>query len=336
MKKVTVAICDVQDAYRERLAEYLMHKRAGQLQVYTFSLQHVFLEKEKDETFDIILLGKGFEKLSEKKLRDGLYVHLEETPEWPREREPAIFKYQSGEEILRCMFAHYLKLGRMNTGVNGSEKEIIGVYSPTHNRLQTPFALTMAQLLAGEKRVLYVNLGEWAGFGDWFQQEYHRDLADLLYLISGYGNQVQGILESVLHTVNRMDYIPPMTDAQLLCQATPEDYQGLLNLLVEKTEYEVILLDFGVMVPGFFSLLEQCTSIYCVADQGMLALSQRQQFEKSLLKNDMEHLAEKIAYVTFSLAEEQVVEREPALQQWLYGELGDRARAVRYMKSGTN
>lgn len=336
MKKVTVALCEGQDTYRERLAEFFMHRRGGQLKVYTFSTQHVFREKQAETVFDIVLLGTGFERKAEREGEDGLYIYLAETPDWPREQEPAIFKYQSGEEIIRCMFEYYLKLGRVNPYVSGRIKEIIGVYSPTHSRLQTPFALTMAQMLSPQKRVLYVNMGEWAGFGEWFQEEYHRDLADLLYLISGYGNQVEGLLESVLHTVNRVDYIPPMADAQLLTQTTAEDYQKLLTLLVEKTEYEVIVLDFGIMVPGFFSLLEQCTSVCVVVDQGILARGQRQQFEASMLKCGMENLAEKISYVSFSMEEEQVVEREPAPQQWLYGELGDRARAVRYMRSGAN
>ena len=31
----------------------------------------------------------------------------------------------------------------------------------------------------------------------------------------------------------------------------------------------------------------------------------------------------------------QVIEEEPALSRWLYGVLGDRARAVRYVNRGT-
>lgn len=334
MRKMTVALCEEREAYRERLAEYIMHRRGGQLKVYTFSERQVFRERRREQPFDLVLLGTGFEKVVAKEQEEGLYIYLAEAPDWPREREPSIFKYQSGEEILRCMFECYLKLGRVDTSVSRREKEIIGLYSPTHCRLQTPFALTMAQMLALEKRVLYVNLGEWAGFGEWFQEEYHRDLADLLYLISDYGNQVQGLLESVLHSVNRVDYIPPMADTQLLCQTRAEDYQALLALLVEKTEYDVIFLDFGIMVPGFFHLLEQCGTVYGVMDQGAMARGQRMQFEAGIVKSGMEQLAGRIEYVSFSRAEERLLEQEPVLRQWLYGALGDRARSVRCMKHG--
>lgn len=90
------------------------------------------------------------------------------------------------------------------------------------------------------------------------------------------------------------------------------------------------------MIPGFFSLLEQCTSIYGVVDQGIMAKGQCRQFEQTMMKKGMEHLAKKLEYVSFSVAEVQIMDREPVLQQWLYGELGDRARATRYIKSGTD
>lgn len=335
MRKMTVALCEAQDAYRERLAEYIMHRRGGQLKVYTFSERQVFRERRREQPFDLVLLGTGFEKVIAKELEEGLYIHLAETPDWTEEQEPSIFKYQSGEEILRSMFACYLKLGRVDSSVSRRRKEVIGLYSPTHCRMQTPFALTMAQILALEKRVLYVNLGEWAGFGTWLQEEYRRDLSDLLYLISDYGNQVEGLLESVVHSVNRVDYIPPMTDAQLLSQTGAEDYQALLALLVERTEYDVIFLDFGIMVPGFFHLLEQCSNVYAVLDKSAMALRQRLQFETSMIKSGMEQLSGRIEYVTFSMAEEGMLEQEPVLHQWPYGILGDRARAVRCMKDGS-
>lgn len=336
MKKVTVAVCDVQDTYRERLAEYLMHKRAGQLKVYAFSSRKQFFEEEQRTVFDIVLFGKAFENAGTQAKADSLWIYLSEEPAWSEELEPAVFKYQSAEEILRIAFEYYRKLEKTDDSVSHRQKEMIGFYSPTRSRMQTPFALTMAQMLAEDKRVLYVNMGEWAGLGAWLGQEYRRDLADLMYLLSGCGNQVQGLLESVVHSVNRMDYIPPMADAQLLCQAGQEDYQALLTLLIEKTDYEVILLDFGVMIPGFFRLLDQCSRIYGILDQGALAMGQRRQFEEGMIRCGAEQLAEKMEYISFSMEDMQVIEEEPSLSRWLYGVLGDRARTVRYMNHGAN
>lgn len=334
MKKVTIAICDGQDAYRERLAEYFIRKKADKAQISSYSVRRQFAEKQKEVPFDIVLWGRGFEGAIPKEGGESLCIFLSDSPEL--EEGAAIFKYQPAEEIWREMFGFYMELGKKNGFSSKKKTEVIGIYSPTHSRLRTPFALTMAQLMASEKPVLYVNLGEWAGFGSWMEESYHRDLADLMYLISNHGVKVRGILESVIHSVNHMDYIPPMTDAQLLCEIPAEDYRKLLFLLVAKSEYEGIILDFGVMIPGFFSLLEQCTSIYGVVDAGTLARGQCIQFEESMAKSGMTQVSEKITPVAFTTEDSRVLEQEPVMQQWLYGRLGDRVRAARYGQHGTD
>lgn len=334
MKKVTIAICDTQEAYRERLAEYLIRRKGSQAQVFSFSGRRMFREKQKETRFDMVLWGEGFEEIPARADEGSLCIYLSETPEPEEGKGAAVFKYQSAEEIWREMFLHYRELGKKNAYISRKEKEIIGIYSPTHSRLQTPFALTLAQLLAPDKKVLYVNLGEWAGFGNWMEESYQRDLADLMYFISCHGVKIQGILESVIHSVQHIDYIPPMNDAQLLCETSAEDYQKLLLLLAEKTDYEVILLDFGVMIPGFFSLLEQCIHIYQVLDAGSLARGQCSQFEESMLRLGMSETAGRMEAVHFTAADLQLVEREPVMQQWVYGRLGDRARAARYGQHG--
>ena len=332
MKKITIAICEQQDAYRERLAEFLIQKKGDRMQVFTFSDKTRFEQKRKGRDYDIVHFSREFAKSLPEEEPDSLYIFLSETPDWTKEQEPAVFKYQSAEEILRSIFAYYLKLEKDNPYISKKEKEIIGIYSPTQSKLRTPFALTLAEMLAQNKKSLYVNLGEWAGLGNWFQEKFHRDLADLLYLLSDYGGQVQGVLESVIRTLDKVDYIPPMTDAQLLSQTGAEDYLALLKFLVEKTDYDIIFLDFGIMVPGFFELLEQCTSIYAIADPGVMARGQFQQFEESLIKGGKAHMEEKMKYISFSEDEEQqLMQLDPEVHQWLYSILGDRARAARYL-----
>lgn len=333
---VSVAICDYQEKYRERLAQALMRKKGEEMDISTFSNRRSFRQEGKHREFQIVLWGKGFEEILHLPKEGSLYIFLSEENQWEAEQEPAVFKYQSSEEIIRNIFRHYLETKKINPGINQSPKEIIGVYSPTHSRLQTPFALTLAQVCAEEKKVLYLNFGEWAGFSQLMQQEYHRDLSDLLYLISGYGSQTQGLLECVLHSSYKIDYVPPMTDARLLCETSDQEYQELIRFVLEKTDYDVIVLDFGIMIPGFFSILEQCTGIYGVVDQGILARGQRQQFEDSIMREGKRHLAEKIIYIPFRTQEAEFLEQEPVLNQWLYGELGIRARAARHMNDGRN
>lgn len=332
MKKIRVAVCDADDVYRERLAEYLIRKKSGQIQVYAFSNKRR-LQEQQEEQVHVVLYGKGFEDID---IQDGsLYIRMSEE-EVGAEEERAIFKYQSVEEILRQMYGCYLQQEHRNPGCSRKSKEVIAIYSPTHCILQTPFAWAMAQILSAEKKVLYLNLGEWPGFSLWMQQEYHRDLADLLYLLSSYGKQTAGLLESVVHSYQHIDYIPPMADAQLLAQTAGRDYEALLQLLMEKTEYDVILLDFGIMVPGFFTLLEHCTRFYGVVEQCPWSNMRWQQFEGSIMKQGKEDLVGKLECVTLDMADYQLMEEEPVVNRWANGKLGDRARAARYGTHGAD
>lgn len=333
MKKIRVAVCDTDNVYRERLAEYLIRKKSGQIQVYAFSGKRMLMDQQKQQPMDIVLYGTGFEPVRSEP--ESLFIRMAEEQEEAGE-EGAIFKYQSAEEILRQMYDYYLRQRQKNLGSSHKAKELAAIYSPSHCMMQTPFALAMAQILSEEKRVLYLNLGEWSGFCPWMGQEYHRDLADLLYLLSSYGGQTAGILESVVHSYHRVDYIPPMADAQLLAETEAGAYEMLLRMLVDKTEYDVVLLDFGIMVPGFFTLLEQCSHVYGVVENCPWSRLRWQQFEDSLMKQELEELAGKLECITLEVSDYHIMEEEPVVQQWVNGKLGDRARAARYGNHGAD
>lgn len=328
-----MAICDTDLSYIEKLAEYFICKKGDELQISTFSKVNIFLGMKKEKQFDIVLVGTGFEQKGESKKT--VTVHISEDKTVQREELPSIFKYQRADEILRQVYEQYRKLEKEDVLLCTSKKEVIGIYSPCHSRMGTPFALTMGQILSEESKVIYVNLGEWAGLGELLGEEYKLDLSDLIYMISHGNGKIKGNLESVVHTIQRMDYIPPMEDAQLLCQTSASDYKALLKRLIDDSPYEKIFMDFGVMVPGFFDLLTYCNRIYGILENGNYAQGQKQQFEEGVRKSNIE-LLEKIEYISFSTMECQLLEKESSIQQWLYGGLGNRIRVIWGMEDGGN
>lgn len=80
---------------------------------------------------------------------------------------PAVYKYQSSEKVIREVMACY----GVENGVDTSpallpkkEMRIIGIYSPVGRTQKTSFALTMGQILAKERAVLYLNMESYSGF----------------------------------------------------------------------------------------------------------------------------------------------------------------------------
>jgi hypothetical protein len=325
LKKINLAICEKQESYRNKLKEFFICKKGDKLQVTTFSDPKAFgLTEEEGLGFDVVLLGLGFEV--PKKQKGCLLLRLTEELQDSREGIPILYKYQSGEDMLREIFARYQELGLEEPCLFGGKKEMIAVYSPCRSKMRTPFALTLARQLGEQQKLLYLNFDEWAGFGPWLGETYHRDLSDLLYLLDqGTG---KGLLESVVHTLNQVDYIPPMWDGQLLAQTGEESYEKLICFLEEQNAYESILLDFGIMVPGFFSLLHHCSRMYVIVEGGGLTKWQLSQFEEALFREG-DGLEERMEKITFSSAEALALEGIGEPNQWLYGILGDKAREVR-------
>ncbi|MFP3155727.1 hypothetical protein LQZ18_15120 [Lachnospiraceae bacterium ZAX-1] len=339
MTTISIAVCDEDKAYGAKLTEYAASERRDKCHLYFYSNPEIICRELGETSFDVVLLGKGFwgiQGLSDFKNSDKgknmIFLGLSEGKSTPPaklfEGMPMIAKYQSGEQIVREVY-HHVQNSRKEEeeiGFFREERDIVGIYSPCHSLLQTPFALTLAKLYANDKKVLYLNFAECAGFKYWFSEDYKRDMGDLLYMISVDPCNFSSKLGSVLYTMEQIDYVAPIADSQLLCEASPKDYLTLLGLLVDKTEYTTIILDFGIMIPGFFSLLEQCTSIYMLLNKEILANGATEHFKETVRRAGRSQLLERIHNVTFAPMDATMIGQQPLLQQWIWGKLGDTVR----------
>ena len=75
-----------------------------------------------------------------------------------------VYKRQSTDSIMREVMACYCaKPVEPALTVIGNAGSIIGIYSPVNRCLKTSFALTMGQLMARDRKTLYVNLEDCSG-----------------------------------------------------------------------------------------------------------------------------------------------------------------------------
>lgn len=359
MKKILIAVCDRDGSYGEKLGEWISLQKGACMQSVSFSSPEGFLEYHTKQKQDIVLLGRGFlndaqiceEIVSSSRIRDDdlrkadeggvLWIRLmdaadnEQIPDCMKEI-PAVDKYQPASRILREVFSVYQSRSEEALeGMNG-EKEIIGVYSPGHSIWQTPFTLTFAQTLAQKEKVLYVNLNECAGFGGWFQQEYEKDLLDVMYLCLNGGVNVAHCVGSALYTIEGIDYIPPAADGGCLGEISAQDYLKFVKLLGESSGYGVILLDFGMMVPGFFRLLGVCSKVYVATEPGELQKAPLQQFRQMAARQEDAGLEQKLVYLSLPAVNEKTCAGAGKMQQWLWGVMGDFSRRLAGVQSGTD
>lgn len=359
MRKILIAVCDKDGSYGERLGEWISLQKGERMQSVSFSSPERFLEYYGSRKQDIVLLGKGFldnpqicrEILEQNKsgqdalLGDGdgrvLWIHLRDADgegqisDCIREL-PVVGKYQPASRILREVFSIYRDWEDGLPDEAGGEKEIIGIYSPDHSIWQTPFALTFAQGIAQEEKVLYVNLQECAGFRSWFQEDYDKDLLDVMYLCLNSGVNVAHCVCSALYTMEGVDYIPPAEDGGCLGEISAQDYLKFVKLLAESSGYKVILLDFGMMIPGFFQLLGACSQVYVVTEPGELQKAPLQQFQQMAARQEEAGLEEKLMYLSLPAVNTEAYPAGGKMQQWLWGVMGDFSRRLAGVQRGAD
>lgn len=344
MRKIMIAVCDTDQAYAERLGEWISLESEEKLCGVSYSSLECYKEGLHSQNPDIVLLGERFleypqiqEELSKRnKKEEGemelgpLWMYLSEEGQVPpcAQALPAVEKYQPASAILRKIFYHYQNWGEKREQEPVAEREIIGIYSPGHSIWQTPFALTFAQALGQKEKVLYVNLKECAGFSGWFQEEYEKDLLDVMYLCLTNEVNVSECVNSALYTMEGIHYIPPAEDGGCLGEISSQDYLNFVRLLAGKSGYDVILLDFGMMIPGFYRILEECSRIYITTEPGEYQEAPLLQFQQMTARQENMKLEKKLVYLSLPAMHQEVCTGTARLQQWLWGVMGDFSRRL--------
>ena len=291
-----IAICDKETIFVQILAEYLRKKYRSGPEILAFDRVDKLIGAAKEEKIGLCLLGEG--------LADSFQVQtLIERSEaliylCTKRRKDAVFKYQSVEHVVGDLLALCVEKGIsfFEEGICFTQKnnvKILAFYSPSKHRLQSTIALTMGQMLAREKKVLYLNLEPYSGFEYLLQKTYEHDLMDILFFLREEKEKFRMRMESMFERIGSLDYIPPVFCYPDMEEVDSSLWQQLLYRIVEEMDYEVILLDLTEHTRGLLSLLELCNEIYTCLPEDGLSLAREDQYEKMLWHMKKEFLLER-------------------------------------------
>jgi hypothetical protein len=205
--------------------------------------------------------------------------------------------------------------------------EIIGVYSPLKRCLKTSFALTLGQILAKERAVLYLNLEEYSGFEELMGRGFSNNLSDLLYYVRQENKNLIHQMNGMIQTINNLDFIPPVKTPWDIRSASWEDLDRLLNEIMKSSSYEVVILDIGSETEEIFQLLDRCRRIYMPVLSDRISQCKLAQFENLIRIWDFSQLLPKITRVKLPFHAESGP-GENYVEQLVWGELGDYVREL--------
>ena len=289
-----MAVCDAEEEYASKLADYINRKEGFPFQVRYFSTLDKLLCFAREQRVEAALISEEYqEPLQSAGIVTTIIVLSIEAAD-KKLAEYSVYKYQSAENLLREV------LQILSENANGSSHilrksslKVIGLYSPVKRCLQTTFGLTMGQLLTKRGKTLYINMEGFSGLNTLLRRNFQRDLSDLLYYLQNGRQGLEYILGSMTETVNGLDILPPMLCQMDLISIDAKDWLKLFYEIEKSSNYEYLILDLSDSVQGLFEILRQCSIIYTMTEKDGFAMAKIDQYEQMLKQCRYEDVLQK-------------------------------------------
>lgn len=325
MRQKIFAVCDLEETYAFRMAEYIVEKVSIPYTLHLFTVTEDLKRFMEKNEISILLIGENaMRQLKCKPEIPNIFVLKESEKEMGTDYR-CIDKFQSPEKIMKEMVEQIADLdGWEAKQERASKLKMIGIYSPVRRCLQTSFALTMGQLLAKKHKVLYLNFEYYSGFSQMLQKEFPADMLDVIYYFQCAREKLTIRLPSIVQSVNGLDFIPPGASNLDMQAITGEKWLELIGLFEKNSDYEYLLLDLTDSMSGLFDLLSQCYKIYTITKDDSFAMAKMNQYEKILQVNDLQDIAGKTVKCRFPFFERLPVD----FNLMTHGELAGYVRAI--------
>lgn len=304
MKHKIMAICDTEEGYAFRMAEYILEKVKLPYTLHLFTAVEELKKFAGREEIEILLIAEtAWRIIREEFVRSQvaqMFV-LQESEQAEQDEICRIDKYQSPEKVVQKMLAVMADRGDWKECPQATDTEVkmIGIYSPVKRCLQTSFALTLGQLLAKEHRTLYLNFEMYSGLGELLRREYQTDILDLMYYFQNAREKLALRLPTMIQSAGGLDYIPPMQYAMGIREVPGEQWLALCRDMAVIGEYEYLILDLDDGIDGLFDLLKNCQKIYTITRDDPFAMAKLRQYEQMLQFGELEEITEKTVKCRF-------------------------------------
>ena len=146
------------------------------------------------------------------------------------------------------------------------EKEIVAVCSPHGYDLQTGFAVVYSLIRAEHVRTLYLDFTYYSGFFD----PTSEDVGDLFYEMHKQSAPMEAILTAMVQKFGPLDYLPPVRMQMDIDDLTGEDFTGLLQRVLQESEYELVVLNMPVRPRFLRAVYDCCSHMYSLRREGIL------------------------------------------------------------------
>lgn len=297
MDKRILAIYDSEESYAYHLMDFISKKDKVPFEIHIFTKEDSFFSYAEKEEIECLLISQNAYQSKVEKLRIPHIIILSENSDNLNRALCHINKYQSCENVLREVMHYYaenVQDGGRIVRTGNRNMQIIGIYTPITGCLQTTFSLTLGQMLARRnKKTLYLNFEAYSGLGRMLSREFKSDISDLAYYFTCARDKLFYRMESMIESVNGLDFIPPASFYQNLTGIRGEQWVDLFSEMEKASEYEYLLLDLSDCMTDLWDVLQNCDKIYTIVREDSIGVAKMEQYERALENMKREEIAAK-------------------------------------------
>lgn len=298
MKRYQLAVAAKEEEYVKRLAEYVRESpisQQWQLIAFTNALalkEHI----EKGYSMDLLAVQPGLYSelkvgIDAARLERIATVALVSKRGESGGQQKELLQYQPLPALLQGLFdmhagagtaGHSSPVGTVGTGLASEEgAKVVTVYSSSGGTGKTALALHLTNAAGSQQyRAFYLNLERWHSLGAWLGHANHTGtqlgMSELLYKLKSEPEQAgKWLLEHrKRHSLLKGDYLASCTNAEDRITLGAEDAAGLLALIKQSGQYDLIIVDLDDGLDELhMKLLENSDQILWLVsdDEGVLA-----------------------------------------------------------------
>ena len=301
MNEKNLVVCDKEFRYADGLGENISVHGEFALKVFICTNMESVRKLKQKREIHIFIVDESFphEERAEASAEE-TFVLTEDTCQDLGKDETEVYKFQSADRILAIVFETYCERGGggILKTIKKQKQKLIGVYSPIHRVGKTSLALALGKELSKTEKTLYLNLEEHADVGARFVKAEGRTLGDLLYYIRQGKEHAALRVSTMLMQIGDLDYIPPFLFSADLKEVTLEEWKNLLQMILEKTAYETVVLDLGESVQGLLEILGFCDTVYMPVLEDEISRYKVKKFEEELEVMGFNEVRKKIQIFT--------------------------------------
>ncbi len=266
-----LALLEQDKSYCERFSKYASSRSECPFTVYTFQSSEELRRFAAQNPIELLLANADPQ---EKTALQSLPVHsmIELSEEPPVRTDPRhagleeapnrIYKYQSGENILRELVSGYqCRKKPAEAPKQQGTARLFMVYSPIGRSGKTAFAESLARILPKDMKTLYLSFEEVSSRTSLYTENAACTLSDALYFFMQNRLDSERLSSMIMH-VQDVALIPPVRSPEDIASIKPEELLRFLQHVRMHAGYDAVVVDTDSLLTRVEALLPEADWIF--------------------------------------------------------------------------